>query len=61
MIVEHETFCIVVYKNSSDQFDIGHCQIQAKITVTTGLQNFSYFAQLKLSGTITQIWFKLGG
>ena len=41
MIVEHETFCIVVYKNSSDKFDIGHCQIQTKITVTTGLFLFS--------------------
>ena len=45
-----------VYENISDKFDNGHCQIQVKVTV--GL--FLYLPQYKLSGLITQLWYKLG-
>ena len=35
---------IVVYKNSSDEFDIGHCPI--KVKVTAWLWNFSLFTTI---------------
>ena len=36
---------IVVYKNSSDEFDIEHCQIKAKVTID--LQKFSPFTTIQ--------------
>ena len=39
---------IVVYENSSDEFDIEHHRIKVKVTV--GLQKFSHLPQYKLSG-----------
>ena len=48
----------VLYKHISDKFDNGHFRIKVKVTV--GLSNFSPFTQYKLSGPITQIWYKLG-
>ena len=47
---------IVVHKNSSDEFNIVHCQNK----VTVGLQKFPHLPQYKLSGPITQLWYKLG-
>ena len=47
----------VVYENSSDRFDIEHHWIKVKVTV--GLQKFSHLPQYKLSGPITQLWYKL--
>ena len=51
---------IAVYENSSDKFDIEHCQTKVKVTV--GLQKFPHLPQYmyKLSGSITQLWYKLG-
>ena len=49
---------IVVYENSPDDFDIEHHRITVKVTV--GLQKFSPFTQYKLTGPITQLWYKLG-
>ena len=48
---------IVVYENSSDEFDIEHHQIKVKVTV--GLQKFSPFTT-KQTGPITQLGYKLG-
>ena len=45
-----------VYENSSDEFDMEHHRIKVKVTV--GLQKFSPFN--KLSGPITELWYKLG-
>ena len=45
---------IVVYEDSSDEFDIEHCQIKVKVAV--GLQKFPHLPQYKLSGPITQLW-----
>ena len=42
---------IVVYENSSEMFDIEHCQIK----VTVGLKSFSHLPQYKLSGPTTQL------
>ena len=36
---------IVVYENSSDEFDIEHCQIKVKVTV--GIQNVSPFTTIQ--------------
>ena len=36
---------VVVYENSSDEFDIEHCQIKVKVTV--GVQNFSPFTTIQ--------------
>ena len=49
---------IVKYENScfSDKFDIGHCR--TKVKVTARLRNFSPLPQYKLSGPITQLWYK---
>ena len=44
---------IVVYENSSDEFDIEHHRIKVKVTV--GLQKFSPLPQCKLSSPITQL------
>ena len=49
---------IVVCKNSSDKFDIEHHRFKVKVTV--GLQMFPLLPQYKLSGPITQLWYKLG-
>ena len=49
---------IEVYENSSDEFDIEHCRI--KVTVTVGVQKFPHLPQYKLSGPISQHWFKIG-
>ena len=43
----------VVYKNSSDEFDIELCWIKVKVTV--GLQKFPHLPQYKLSGLITLV------
>ena len=44
----------VVYKNSSDEFDIEHLRIKVKVTV--GLQKFSPFARIQTVSPITQLW-----
>ena len=31
---KYADFSIVVYENSSDEFDIGHCPIKVKVKVT---------------------------
>ena len=49
---------IVVYENSSDEFDIELHRIKVKVTV--GIQKFSHLPQYKLSGPIVQLWYKLG-
>ena len=49
---------IVVYENSSDEFDIELHRIKVKVTV--GVQNFPHLPQYKLSGPIFQLWYKLG-
>ena len=54
MKLEH----IVVYENSLEEFDIEHHLIKVKVTV--GLQKCSPLPQNKLSGPITQLWYKLG-
>ena len=48
---------IVVYENSSDEFDIELHRIKVKVTV--GVQKFTTI-QYKLSGPIVQLWYKLG-
>ena len=48
---------IVVYENSSDEFDIEQCPIKVKVTV--GVQKYSPFTTI-LSGPIVQLWYKLG-
>ena len=45
---------IVVYKNSSDEFDIELHRIKVKVTVG------DHLPQYKLSGPIVQLWYKLG-
>ena len=45
---------IVVYENSSDEFDIEHPLIK----VTVGLQKFPHLPKYKLSGPVTQLWYK---
>ena len=49
---------IVVYENSSDEFDIELHRIKVKVTV--GVQKFPPLPQYKLSGPIVQFWYKLG-
>ena len=49
---------IVVYENSSDEFDIELRRIKVKVTV--GVQKFSPFTQYKLLGPTVQLWYKLG-
>ena len=36
---------IVVYENSSDEFDIEHCRVKAKVTI--GVQMFSPFTTIQ--------------
>ena len=45
---------IVVYENSSDEFDIEHHRIKVKV------KTFPHLPQYKLSGPITQLWYTLG-
>ena len=45
---------IVVYENSSDEFDIEHCRVKVKVTIGVHLP------QYKLSGPITQLWYNVG-
>ena len=49
---------IVVYENSSEEFNIEHLQIKVKVTVD--LQKFTHLPQYKLSGPIIQLWYNLG-
>ena len=49
---------IVVYENSSNEFNIELHRF--KVNVTVGVQTFSPFPQYKLSGPIVQLWYKLG-
>ena len=44
---------IVVYENSSDEFNIEHHLI--KVNFTVGLQKFPHLPQYKLSGPLNQI------
>ena len=46
---------IVVYENSSDQFDIGHCPIKVK-----DFEIFLHLPQYKLSSPTSQLWHMLG-
>ena len=43
---------IVLYDNSSDMFNIGHCVIQVKVTV--GILNFLHLEQYKMLDPITK-------
>ena len=49
---------IVLYENSSDEFDMELYSIKVKVTV--GIQKFPHLPQYKLSGPIVQFWYKLG-
>ena len=46
---------IVVYENSSDEFDIELRRIKVKVTA-----GVLHLPQYKLSGPIVQLWYKLG-
>ena len=48
---------IVVYENSSDEFDIEHCRIKVKVTI--GVQSSPHLPQYKMSGPITQLSCKI--
>ena len=48
---------IVVYENNSNKFDTGHCRTKVKVTANTEI--FLHLLQYKLSGPITQLWYKL--
>ena len=48
---------IVVYENSSDEFDIELRRIKVKVTV--GVQKCSPFTTIQTSGPIVQVWYKL--
>ena len=47
---------IVVYENSSDDYDIGHSPIKVKVKVKI----FLHLPQYKLPGPISQLWHMLG-
>ena len=47
---------VVVYENTSDEFNIELRRIKVKVTV--GFKKF--LPQYKLSGPIVQLWYKLG-
>ena len=49
---------IVVYENSSYEFDIELRRIKVKVTL--GFKKFHHLPQYKLSGPIVQLWYKLG-
>ena len=51
---------VVVYENSSDKFDIGHCPIKVKVTSWRDFEIFLHLPQYKLSRPISQLWRKLG-
>ena len=46
---------IIVYENSSDEFDIELRQIKV-IVQLLAFKNFPYLSQYKLSGPIVQVW-----
>ena len=45
----------VVYENSSEKFDIGHCPIKVKVMA----EIFLHLTQYKLLGPISQLWHML--
>ena len=45
---------ILVYENSSDEFDIELRRTKVKV------KSFPHLPQYKLSGPIVQLWYKLG-
>ena len=47
---------IVVYENSSDEFEIGHCPIKVKVKVKV---IFLHLPQYKLSSSLSQLWHML--
>ena len=49
---------LVVYENSSDEFDIELHQIKVKVTV--GVQKFSPFTTIQTVRSYIQLWYKLG-
>ena len=49
---------IIVYENSSEEFDIGHCPI--KVKVTRDFEIFLHLPQYKLSSPLFQLWRMLG-
>ena len=49
---------IVVYENSSDEFDIGHCAIKSRSR--RDFEIFLHLPQYKLSRPISQLWHMLG-
>ena len=51
---------IVVYENSSDELDIGHCPIKVKVTAVKDFEIFLHLPQYKLSSPISQLWHMLG-
>ena len=51
---------VVVYENSSDEFDIGLRRIKVKVTVGVQNKSFPQLPQYKLQGPIFQLWYKLG-
>ena len=50
--------CVVVYENSSDEFNIEHNRVKVKVTV--GLQKLPHLPQYQLLGPLTQLSHKLG-
>ena len=47
---------IVVYENSSEVFDVIHCQIKhSRSRLLKVFKHFPYISQYKLSGTITEL------
>ena len=51
---------IVLYENSSDEFDIGHCPIKVKVIAKRDFEIFLHLPQYKLSSPISQLWHMLG-
>ena len=49
---------LVIYGNSSDEFDIGHCPI--KVEPQHDFEIFLHLPQYKLSSPISQLWHRLG-
>ena len=49
---------VVVYENSSDEFDIGHCP--SKSRSQRDFEIFLHLPQYKLSRPISQLWHMLG-
>ena len=44
---------VLVYENSSNMFDIGHCH--TKVKVTAGLRNFSSFTAIQTASSFTLV------